>query len=346
MIPSSSEVRIEVSTKCNYNCVICARDTLTRAKEIMPTERFKYYVNKIIKETDQYDTLTFSGFGEPLMDNGKKITDILKLCTKDNEKIFEVRDKDLVRHRVWRVRDKDFIKKAEIAKRFGFDVLLLTNASLLSTKLFKQINEVGLESIRISFYGMNADSYKTVHNVNGDVFFERVRDTLTEICSMKRTTKIIFTYNVVPGANDRDVHDWIRYWEPIADLLEVWRPHNWVDGRDYRRVKPKKLDTCGRPFNGPLQVQVDGTVNICCFDYNGKLFLGDLKSQSLSEIFSSEAYRKIKKCHLTGNFEGSGLICEKCDQRNHDKSDIMVYNSKFDINERVRMVSTIYNKLI
>ncbi len=309
MIPSSSEVRIEVSTKCNYNCVICARDTLTRAKEIMPTERFKYYVNKIIKETDQYDTLTFSGFGEPLM-------------------------------------DKDFIKKAEIAKRFGFDVLLLTNASLLSTKLFKQINEVGLESIRISFYGMNADSYKTVHNVNGDVFFERVRDTLTEICSMKRTTKIIFTYNVVPGANDRDVHDWIRYWEPIADLLEVWRPHNWVDGRDYRRVKPKKLDTCGRPFNGPLQVQVDGTVNICCFDYNGKLLLGDLKSQSLSEIFSSEAYRKIKKCHLTGNFEGSGLICEKCDQRNHDKSDIMVYNSKFDINERVRMVSTIYNKLI
>lgn len=309
MIPSSSEVRIEVSTKCNYNCVICARDTLTRAKEIMPTERFKYYVNKIIKETDQYDTLTFSGFGEPLM-------------------------------------DKDFIKKAEIAKRFGFDVLLLTNASLLSTKLFKQINEVGLESIRISFYGMNADSYKTVHNVNGDVFFERVRDTLTEICSMKRTTKIIFTYNVVPGANDRDVHDWIRYWEPIADLLEVWRPHNWVDGRDYRRVKPKKLDTCGRPFNGPLQVQVDGTVNICCFDYNGKLLLGDLKSQSLSEIFSSEAYRKIKECHLTGNFEGSGLICEKCDQRNHDKSDIMVYNSKFDINERVRMVSTIYNKLI
>ena len=68
MIPSSNEVRVEISTKCNYNCIICARDSLVRTKEIMSTERFEYYVKKILHETSQYDTLTFSGFGEPLLD--------------------------------------------------------------------------------------------------------------------------------------------------------------------------------------------------------------------------------------------------------------------------------------
>jgi uncharacterized Fe-S cluster-containing radical SAM superfamily protein len=309
MIPTSNEVRVEIATKCNYACLICPRDTLTRTKEIMSTERFKYYVKKILQETDQYDTLTFSGLGEPLL-------------------------------------DREFLKKAEIAKQAGFKVLLLTNASVLTTDFFKKINDLGFESIRVSFYGMKADSYKKVHNINGNIFFDRIKNTLTKICMMDRKTKIIFTYNIVKGLNESDMQEWINYWEPLTDLVEVWKLHNWVDGRNYRDIKKDRLKTCGRPFNGPLQIQVDGTVNICCFDYDGKLLLGDLNRQSIPEIFDSEAYMKIKLCHLSGNFDGSGLICEICDQRNADKSDIMVYNSKFDINERVKMASTVYNKLI
>lgn len=309
MVPTSSEVRIEIATQCNYDCIICARNSLSRKKEVMSTERFLYYINKIQQETSRYDTLTFSGFGEPLL-------------------------------------DKDFLRKAEIAKSKGFSVLLLTNGSRLSVDLFKSLNDLGLESIRISFYGIKPESYKVIHNINGNVSFEKIMDNLTEICRMKRKTKIIFTYNIVDGINEEDLRGWINYWEPLADLLEAWKPHNWVDGRNYRAVKMEKMKTCGRPFNGPLQIQVDGTVNMCCFDYNGKLLLGDLNYQSLADIFNSEAYKKIKGHHLTGDFNGCGLICEICDQRNLDKSDVMVYNSKFDINERINMVSTIYNKLL
>lgn len=309
MIPTSDEVRIEIATKCNYNCIICARDKLTRAKEIMPTERFRHYLEKIMSVKGKYSTLTFSGFGEPLL-------------------------------------DRNFLEKAEIAEKQGLNLLLLTNASLLTVPIFKRINELGFLSIRISFYGINQQSYGRMHNLNGGVDFERLKATLTEICRMGRKTRIIFTYNVVEGVNDADLRGWIDYWEPIADLLEVWKPHNWVTGREYRGVKKEKLKTCGRPFGGPLQVQADGTVNMCCFDFDGKLLIGDLNKQTLAEIFASGAYNRIKERHMSGDFSGSGLICENCDQRNVDKSDVMVYNSKFDINERVRMVSTNYQKLL
>jgi len=50
-------------------------------------------------------------------------------------------------------------------------------------------------------------------------------------------------------------------------------------------------------------------------------------------------------CHTSGDFKNSGLICENCDQRNADKSDVMIYNSKFNIEERVQKVSTTYSDI-
>jgi hypothetical protein len=84
---------------------------------------------------------------------------------------------------------------------------------------------------------------------------------------------------------------------------------------------------------------------MCCFDFDGQLLLGDLKTQTLEEIFESSMFNKILKHHTTGDYTKSELICEDCDQRNVDKSDVMIYNSKFDIKERVKKVSTTYQEI-
>ncbi|MFC1646293.1 radical SAM/SPASM domain-containing protein [Candidatus Omnitrophota bacterium] len=311
MIPNNNDVRIEVTTKCNYNCIICPRDKITRKLETMSLELFKELFDKIMSKTDQYDTLSFPGMGEPLLDE----TLDLKIKYAKNKK------KDL-------------------------NILLLTNGSMLTPKRFKELEGIGLSSARISFYGNDKDSYSKVHGVKYSDSFQKVRDNLIEISKIKTTADLLLTFNVVDGANCNVVQDWIDFWKNRADLIEVWRPHNWVDGRNYRKIGTEKLKSCGRPFNGPLQVQVDGTVNMCCFDFDGKLALGDLRKQSLNKIFSSQIYKKIYRCHEKGNFKASDLICDNCDQRNKDKSDVMIYNSKFNIEERVKMVSTTYKKVI
>lgn len=311
MIPENNDMRFEITTKCNYNCIICPRDKLTRKIETMSFELFKKLFDKIIKETDQYDTLTFPGMGEPLL-------------------------------------DKTLNKKIEHAKNKLNDlkILILTNGSLLNLEIFKELEDLGVSSVRVSLYGNDAESYAKVHGIKNKEMFKKVKDTLLEISRHKKSTKLLLTLNVVNGSNDGFVKDWVDFWNNKSDLIEVWYPHNWVDGRTYRKVQRDKLKTCGRPLKGPLQVQVDGTVNMCCFDFDGKLTVGDLKTQSLEEIFSSPMYRKIVKCHALGDFAASGLICENCDQRNMNKSDVMIYNSKFDINERVKQISTTYSKII
>lgn len=311
MIPKNNDARFEITTKCNYNCIICPRDKLTRKKETISFELFKLLFDKVILETNQYNTLTFPGMGEPLL-------------------------------------DKTLNKKIEYAKNRKKDlsILILTNGSLLTVKKFKELENLGVNSVRVSFYGNDPESYSRVHGVKNNSFFAKVRDNLVKISKNKLTTKLLLTFNAVGGNNDGYIKDWINFWSSKADLIEVWRPHNWVDGRNYRKVQKEKLKTCGRPFKGPLQVQVDGTVNMCCFDFDGKLTLGDLKKQTLKQIFSSPLYKKIVQCHRSGDFSGSRLICNICDQRNIDKSDVMIYNSKFDIEKRVKMISTTYEKVI
>ena len=309
MIPKSNEIRFETTTKCNYNCLPCPREKLTRKKETTSFEKFKFIFDKVTSETDQYDTITLSGFGEPLLDP-----------TVD-EKIKYSKDK-------------------------GFDVLILSNAALLSVDRFKSLEKLGVKSLRISFYGMHPETYSKVHGINNTELFSKVKENLVEIAKIRKSTELIFTYNIIPGVNENDTDEWIEFWKDKVDLVEVWKPHNWVYGRDYRPIQKEKVKTCGRPWTTPLQIQADGTVVMCCFDFDGRLLLGDLNTQSLKEIFSSEPFLTIEKCHKTGDFEGKNLICEYCDQRNKDKSDVMVYNSKFKISDRVGKASTIYTDFV
>lgn len=305
MIPTNNELRIEVTTKCNYNCNICPRERLTRAMETMDFELFKYIFDRINTETSQYNTLTFPGMGEPLLDEAI-----------DDKIIY--------------------------AKKHNYNILMLTNGSLLTVDRFRRLEDIGMDSIRVSIYGNSSESYNAMHGISNTDSFLRIKENLTEISRIKTKTSLLLTYNVVDGCNDSALESWIEYWKDKVDLLEVWRPHNWVDSKDYRAVQKDKLKTCGRPLNTPLQIQVDGTVNMCCFDFDGKLLLGDLRTQTLEEIFESSMFNKILRYHTSGDYRGSGIICENCDQRNVEKTDAMIYNSKYDIEERVKKVSTTY----
>jgi len=112
------------------------------------------------------------------------------------------------------------------------------------------------------------------------------------------------------GDGRRD--DFIEYTKEIADYVEVWRPHNFGDGRSYRQVEGNKK-TCGRPFNGPFQIQWDGVVVPCCYDYNNAIVLGNVSSQTVSEVLKGEPYRRLRGAHRSGEFERFPY-CNSCDQ--------------------------------
>ncbi len=309
MIPKNSEIRFEIINQCNYNCVICTKNILNRPRTVMSYSLFKGMLDKVLEETDQYKNVNFAGMGEPTLN--PKLTSMIRY-----------------------IADK------------GLRSLLITNGSTLDYNRFLELQDAGLYSVRVSFHGVTPRGYSRLHGVP-EKQFNFVKNNLDFIFKnvKNRKTKILLACVLAKGVNDEDYQPWIDMWKDKADLLEVWRAHNWIDSLNFRKNQKDKAKTCGRILNGPLQIQVDGTVNACCFDYDGKLVYGDLKSQRLSGIFASMNYDRIAWCHKSGDYKNSNLICENCDQRNKDKSEAIIYSSKYDLEDRVKLTSTSYDRV-
>ena len=297
----TNEARIENCTLCNYKCVFCPHSTTFTRKKEIMS--FELFSTIINKLPSQITDITISGFGEPFLDKG-------------------------------------LLNKIRLARKKNYDVHVVTNGSLLTESIIDELLQLEVSDIRISFHSVNRSTYKNITGTNNKNY-ETVLHSIGYIWKNKGAkTQLIITADVV-GSVDEEVSMLREVFDGKVDLLEVWKPHNWVDWGSYRDGERVK-QTCGRPFNGPLQIQVDGTINMCCFDYNGELEIGDLKTQTLDEIYSSKMYNKIVSFHKGNKMDY--LICNECDQL-RDVGSIVYYNNKYKEEDRVGKLSTSYKKI-
>lgn len=221
--------------------------------------------------------------------------------------------------------------KIRYCKSKGKKVFITTNATLLGCDKSYELLSAGIDHVRISAHGV-FENYQAVHNYS---FTELQRNAFNFIKINQTVYDSQCKVDVV--AVSGDVKGVKNYWGDLVDDLEIWTPHNWTDGREYRKLDKKK-QTCGRPFNGPVQVTADGKMITCCFDYNGTLELGDLTKNSVKEILTGKKLKEIQKKHR-GNLKG--LICEKCDQLNNNNA--LIYST--NPNSEVGKTSSIKFKL-
>lgn len=298
------EVRYEVTDLCNSNCILCPREKHTRPHGIMDQAKYEASIDEIVGMGAKRVVLT--GFGEPLL-------------------------------------DKRLEEKIKYAKNKGLSTYIITNASGLTKNRAMRLLYAGLDEMRISFYGMQENVYELVmkgldyrRTVDNIIGFLALKDKL------KFKTKVQVSYIVLPE-NEQDTEAFREFWEPKVDAIEIWKPHNFGDGKQYRERAGEKV-TCGRPKNGPLQIQWDGSVIPCCYDYNNQIVLGNAFEDSISDILSGEGYQALRLAHHMGAFH-KFPYCDQCDQLlPHD--DALIYSNRHDLpgSEAVKLSNTdLYN---
>lgn len=279
------QVTIETTNLCPAHCMICPREKFTQKLRTMDMELFK----KIIDDVASYDitSIALTGFGEPFTD----------------PKLFERCDY---------VRQK--LPKAKIYTS--------SNCFLMTPEKYDNVAKY-IDTLKISIYGLSKGVYEKCHrgSLDRDVSYANILGFLEKIKGLKKKPYIIGLL-VVTDDNKNEMKDWIKYWEPKLNEVFVWLPHNFSDAKEYRKIDRSKVVSCGRPLKEPIYVHADGLVSGCCFDYNNKLLIGDLKTQTIKEILDSNTFKKLKKAHETKNFKG--YLCENCDQINFDP-DVLLY---------------------
>ena len=292
----SKEARIEPSTHCNYNCIFCPRDEMTRLKESMTMDSYLKILDKL-QNYPHIELITLSGYGEPFM-------------------------------------DQTLIDKVQAAKDRGYQVHIVTTGSLLDEEKLDRLIKTEIDEMRFSFYSNYPGTYAKVHSKN---LYDKCKNNILYLLENRTNTKVIVEYLVLEDNRD-EYEDWKTYWIDKADVVEAWNPHNWADLHyAYRTLDLDNRRSCGRPFSGPYQIQVDGTMNVCCFDYDNQLIIGNILTDSLEDIFSSPRMNYIREKHKANEY--SGLVCDVCDQlQPHDNA--LVFTNAMDYEKRVNSTSS------
>jgi radical SAM protein with 4Fe4S-binding SPASM domain len=103
----------------------------------------------------------------------------------------------------------------------------------------------------------------------------------------------------------------LRNFTGLADEIQLEPVMNWNDPDDgnlsgmnneellQTGFFNNKKKACPFPFY-TLVIHSDLRVSVCCVDWNKKVVVGDLKSQSLQEIWQGEALYQFQLLHLQG----------------------------------------------
>jgi sulfatase maturation enzyme AslB (radical SAM superfamily) len=298
------EVRYEVTDHCNASCIMCPRDKHEHGREhgIMDQAKYERSIDEVVALGAKKIVLT--GFGEPLL-------------------------------------DKKLELKVAYARSKGLGTYFITNGSALTPVRARRLIEAGLSEMRVSFYGMRPETYNAVMQ---GLDFEKTKNKVLEFLRLRDEmggkTRVQISY-LEMDQNKDDSGAFRAFWEPKVNAIEIWKPHNFGDGRDYRdRLDDSHKTSCGRPENGPLQIQWNGEVIPCCYDYNNQIILGNAFETPVLEILNGAKYRLLRYSHRMKKF-GLFPYCNQCDQL-LPHADALIYTNRHNLppEEAVKLSNT------
>lgn len=206
--------------------------------------------------------------------------------------------------------DRKIFDRIEYCERHRVSTLLSTNGTFLDEKNAARLLDSRLEHITLSFDGASKETFE--HYRKG-ASFEKVRDNFIKFAAMKHARKskmqIVVQMVRMPG-NAHEVDEFRRFWAAVegVDQVRVKEDEtNLVQPEGHRQSRP-----CHYLWRGAMYVKHDGRVFPCCQSYmlDGAP-VGDLRSQSLAEIFNSDEMRQLRRLHAAGR-AGEIDMCARC----------------------------------
>lgn len=280
---------------CNFKCTFC------------PTGD-----HALIKSTGRWQgRLDFDVYRKVIDDLGDfdQPLKVLRLY-KEGEPLLHTRFADMVRY----------------AKESGHVQYIdtTTNGYLLTPDKIGPIIDAGIDRINISVDGMSSAQYWefTKTRVDFDSFVDNIRKLYERRGNCEICVKI-------PGdiLSEDDKKRFFDTFGDIADRVSIenfapcW-PTFDVEERTGIQITEgiygnsiQEVKTCPYIFYS-MAVNTDGTVSLCFLDWARKLDIGDVRTQSLKDIWNGQAMHEHRLAHLRGCRKDNST-CAACGQLTH-----------------------------
>jgi radical SAM protein with 4Fe4S-binding SPASM domain len=268
---------IETTNACNLRCPMCAR-TILIEKGQFPRRQFMpwdFYRNLIDQGADHgLYSVKLNYFGEPLL-------------------------------------HPDVVEQVRYAKARGIiDVMMNTNATLLTEDLSRALLDAGLDKIFFSFDSHLKEEYEAIRvGANFEKTVENIK-TFARIRNQNgyRGTEMRISMVLWPGEEEK-FKALVAMWQGIVDTIGF----GYYVERDPRKLKdhePVRGFICAQPWQR-LFVMVDGTVTACCADERREYVLGQADQEPLVKIWKGERLARLREAHSKGRYFEIAM-CRKC----------------------------------
>lgn len=269
-------VNIELTNICNLKCIMCYNNFHKSKKGFMDIDLYK----KIIDECAKFniDSIKLSWRGESLIH--RNFLDMLSYAKEKN--IYEV--------------------------------ILNTNWLLADKKIINDIVEFKLlDQIIISIDATEKELYEEIRKGGDyDLLIKNINE-LVEIKKEKKSDLPRIRLNAVRIKQNNDTIDMLyAIWSDIVDDILIDRESPSEERKDIYEDEFKKIKRkfCNQLWQR-LFISWNGDVAMCCNDWEPKIVLGNVKDNSLFDIWHSKKLNNIRKIHKNNKINSID-VCSKC----------------------------------
>jgi radical SAM protein with 4Fe4S-binding SPASM domain len=200
-----------------------------------------------------------------------------------------------------------------------------TNATILRDKQARMLIENGASKVTISFDGPDKATYEQMRKgATYEVTLENVRHFLALVKEYREqgwdvpytVMQVILPYDPQsPGpeipAHMKALFDGL----PVNEWDPIW-PHGWAGVmQENGVVEAQPYGENYHPCNWlwkSLAIYWDGRVASCCADFSGDQVIGDLRKQSMAEVWNGEPMVRLRTLQVEGRYKEASL-CSGCD---------------------------------
>lgn len=271
---------IDPSSACNLKCKFCMNDKI-KDHQVMDFNLYRKIIDDLQEFEHPVKTIRLYGFGEPLMN--PYFCDMVQYA-KASDKVLAVDT--------------------------------TTNGFILNPVCNQELIDSGIDRINISINGMSDNQYK---NFTGrEVDFNKLVKDIEHLYSIKKKTIIFIKING-DYLSEKEKDLFFKIFTPISDgCSEEHIMSCWYD-TEIENINPN-VGVYGQPLNNvkicpyifyAYTIHANGETSVCFLDWNKKMIIGDVRYQSIQEIWNGNKFKEFRINMLCGI---KNDICARCDQ--------------------------------
>jgi radical SAM protein with 4Fe4S-binding SPASM domain len=305
---------IETTNYCNMTCVMCPRTIYMKRKNIWIDDQV---FEEALSNIKAYSKSEIDEFWLWLKNN----TDFDNKEISENGFYFSIVSSHLILHGYGEpFLDKNLIKRIKLCKEKNIPTYFSCTPATMTIEKATEAMKNGLNVLKFSLDAMDDESIKSIRGKKSNYHesIEKIK-TLLEI-KKKNSYDTIFVPCMISFKKDPESiklqNNFLDFWKDMDVYAYIKSQDNrWLFEQDQGLENKSHYakQYCEYPWTS-LTVMADGNVVPCTQISNNEIILGNIKNNTLEEIWNGDNYKKFRQMHINGNFPKDHKCKNSCDQ--------------------------------